>query len=88
MAETKKTVTAEEAKKPAEPERVILRLPLDPDPKAPREEFFSVNGKNYVIQKGRDVLVPPEIKEVWENGEEQRRKALAYTDEKMLREPQ
>lgn len=84
MAETKKTATAVEAT----PERVPMRIELDPDPKAPREEFFSVNGKNYLIKKGVTVLVPPEVKEVWDNAQEQRAKSMAYVDEKMLHEPQ
>lgn len=84
MAETKaKTVELTTV-----PERVPLKLPLDPDPKAPKEEFFSVNGKNYLIKKGVTVLVPPEVKEVWDNAEEQRLKAYEYVDEKSLREPQ
>ena len=60
MAETKKTVEKTE-------ERVPLLIPMDPNPKAPKEVFISVNFENFIIKKGETVLVPPEVKEVYEN---------------------
>lgn len=84
MAETKKAETAVKA----EPERVEMRIHLDNDPNSPKEEFFSVNGKNYIIQKGVTVFVPPEVKEVYENRLMQEAKTRSYTESKMLNEPQ
>ena len=62
MAETtKKTEEVVVAKKP---DFVEIVLPMPSSPNEPRQEFFSVNGKNYIIQCGKPVKVPYAIKEI------------------------
>ena len=61
MAETKKksTETSEEM--------VTIRLPRDPDPRHPQQEFFSLNFKNYIIKRGVPVEVPKAVAELIQN---------------------
>lgn len=64
MAE-KKTVTevTEEVKAPKQ-DWVEIILPMPTNPEEPDQEFFSVNGKNYIIKCGIPVKVPLSVKEV------------------------
>lgn len=73
MAEIKTTNNAN-AKK------VTVRLPRLGGKNAVQEEFFSVNGKNYIIKRGETVEIPPEVEEVIRNGEKAEDYALSYTD--------
>ena len=68
-------------------ELVKVMLPLPSDPKAPRDEFFSVNGKNWLIRRGEWVQVPRYLKEVIDNSQEAQRAAYNYVNEVALREP-
>ena len=49
MAETTKQTTKK---------KVTVRLPRNPGQNARQEEFFSVNGKNYLIKRGETVEIP------------------------------
>lgn len=73
MADTTKK-TANNAKK------VMVRLPLLRGQNARQEEFFSVNGKNYLIKRGETVEVPEEIAEVIRNAERAEECAMRYID--------
>ena len=73
MADTTKK-TANNAKK------VVVRLPRLQGQNARQEEFFSVNGRNYLIQRGKDVEVPEEVAEVIRNAEKAEEYAMHYVD--------
>ncbi len=67
--------------------RVQVRLPRLAGPNANQDEFFSVNFKNYIIQRGKTVEVPEEVAEVIRNNEQAEDYAMEYIEEKKLREP-
>lgn len=60
--------------------RVTVKLPRLPGQNANQEEFFSVNGKNYIIKRGEEVEIPEELAEVIRNGEKADEYALRYVD--------
>lgn len=74
MAETTKKAT-DNAKK-----RVEVRLPRNPGQNANQDEFFSVNGKNYIIKRGETVEIPEEVAEVIRNAEKAEEYAMHYVD--------
>ena len=47
---------------------------------ANQEEFFSVNGKNYMIKRGEKVEIPEEVAEVIRNAEKSEEYAMRYVD--------
>ena len=70
---TKKTVdNATKSKK------VTVRLPRLPGQNAIQEEFFSVNGKNYIIKRGETVEIPEEVAEDIRNAEKAEEYAMQY----------
>ena len=75
MAETTKKAV-DNAKK-----RVEVRLPRNPGQHANQDEFFSVNGKNYIIKRGETVEIPECVAEVIKNGEKAEEYALRYVDD-------
>ncbi len=77
MADTTKN-TNNATKK--ESKKVRVKIPLMPGEKKDHAEFFSVNGRNYRIQKGIWVEVPEELAEVIENGEKAEEYALEYIE--------
>jgi hypothetical protein len=74
MAETTKKAT-NNAK------RVEVRLPRNPGQHANQDEFFSVNGKNYIIKRGETVVIPECVAEVIKNGEKAEEYAMRYVDD-------
>lgn len=76
MAETKKNTTATNA----ESKRVQVKLPRFSGQNAVQEEFFSVNGRNYIIKRGEYVDVPEEIAEVIRNSEKDEEYAMRYVE--------
>ena len=76
MAETTKK-TADNATKG---KRVTVRLPRLPGQNANQEEFFSVNGKNYIIKRGETVEIPEEVAEVIRNAEKAEEYAMNYVE--------
>ncbi len=79
MADTnKKTVDVDNATKK---KRVTVRLPRLSGQNAIQEEFFSVNGKNYIIKRGETVEIPEEVAEVIRNGEKAEEYAMNYVEE-------
>ena len=61
--------------------RVTVRLPRLPGQNANQEEFFSVNGKNYIIKRGETVDIPEEVAEVIRNAEKAEEYAMKYVEE-------
>lgn len=74
MADTTKQAT-NNAKK-----RVEVRLPRNMGQNAIQDEFFSVNGKNYIIKRGETVEIPEEVAEVIRNAEKAEEYAMHYVD--------
>jgi hypothetical protein len=74
MADTTKQAT-NNAKK-----RVAVRLPRNMGQHAQQDEFFSVNGKNYIIKRGETVEIPEEVAEVIRNAEKAEEYAMHYVD--------
>lgn len=60
--------------------RVQVKIPRLPGQNAEQVEFFSVNGKNYRIQRGIYVDVPEAVAEVIRNGEKAEEYALTYVE--------
>ena len=60
--------------------RVTVRLPHLPGQNAIQEEFFSVNGKNYIIKRGVTVEIPEEVAEVIRNAEKAEEYAMNYVE--------
>lgn len=75
MAETTKN-----ANNATKVKRVTVRLPRLSGQNALQEEFFSVNGRNYIIKRGETVEIPEEVAEVIENGQKAEEYALNYVD--------
>lgn len=73
MAETTKKAT-NNAK------RIEVRLPRNPGQNANQDEFFSVNGKNYIIKRGETVEIPEEVAEVIRNAEKAEEYAMHYAE--------
>lgn len=65
---------------------VRVKLPRLNGHNANQDEFFSVNGKNYIIKRGEYVEVPPELEEVIRNGEKAEDAAFEYAEAQKLRE--
>ena len=78
MADTTKKTTDNATTKS---KRVMVRLPRLYGQNAIQEEFFSVNGKNYIIKRGEDVEIPEEVAEVIRNAQKAEEYAMKYVDE-------
>ncbi len=76
MADTIKK-TADNATKG---KRVTVKLPRLPGQNAIQEEFYSVNGKNYLIKRGETVEIPEEVAEVIRNAEMAEEYAMNYAE--------
>lgn len=80
MADTTKNV------KPTNAAKVTVLLPRNPGQNANQDEFFSVNFKNYIIQRGKRVEIPEELAEVIENATKAEEYAMQYAEERKPRE--
>lgn len=78
MADTTKKAVDNATKKE---KRVTVRLPKLPGQNANQEEFFSVNGKNYILKRGIELEIPEELAEVIINAEKAEEYAMNYVDE-------
>ncbi len=74
---------AAEKNKANEEKRVLLKIPF-----AEKGEedtvYISVNFKSYLIKRGVPAMVPPEVKRVWDDSQEQKEKSILYSKEKEL----
>lgn len=66
---------------------VKIKLPRAQGVNANQQEFFSVNFKNYLIERGKYVEVPEELAEVIRNGEAAEEAAFEYAAENAAKEP-
>lgn len=71
---------AEAKTKQEKSQRVVVRLPRNKGTNAVQEEFYSVNGVNYLIKRGEDVEIPVEVAEVIRNAEKDEDYAMRYVD--------
>lgn len=60
--------------------RVTVRLPRLSGQNANQEEFFSINGKNYMIKRGETVEIPEALAKVIENNQQADEYAMHYVD--------
>ena len=72
--------TIKKANNATKGKRVTVKLPRLPGQNAIQEEFFSVNGKNYIIKRGEEVEVPEAVAEVIRNSERADEYAMRYVD--------
>lgn len=77
MADTTKKKVDNATKGP----RVTMRLPKLPGQNANQEEFFSVNGQNYIMKRGEPIEIPEELAEVIRNAEKAEEYALTYVEQ-------
>lgn len=75
MAETKKNTAASDAKST---KRVQVKLPRLNGQNAIQEEFYSVNGRNYIVKRGEYVDVPEEVAELIRNNEQTEESGLLF----------
>ena len=75
MAETTKNTTNN-----AKSRKITVTLPLNRGQNAEQVEYFSVNGKNYRIQRGVEVEIPEEVAEVIRNAEKADAYAMRYVN--------
>ena len=72
--------TTKKADNATKEKRVAVTLPRLRGQNAIQEEFFSVNGKNYIIKRGEEVEVPVEVAEVIRNADKADEYAMRYVD--------
>ena len=72
--------TIKKADNATKEKRVTVRLPRLPGQNAIQEEFFSVNGKNYIIKRGEEVEIPEAVAEVIRNSERADEYAMRYVE--------
>lgn len=73
--------TIKKADNATKEKKVTVNLPKLRGQNANQEEFFSVNGKNYIIRRGEDVEIPEEVAEVIRNAHKAEDYAMNYVDE-------
>lgn len=82
MAEVKKTKVEN-----AEEGRVELLIPRIPKQNADQNVFFRINDKTYLIERGKTVMVPKEVKEHWDARMAAEAYAMEYADSMAPKEP-
>ena len=82
MADTTKNTT-NNATKGA---RAIVKLPRISGKDAIQQREFSINGKIYLVETGKNVEVPIEIAKLIEDNEQAEEYALQYADELVQKE--
>ena len=68
-------------------ELVPYTLPIDPNPKASQQEFYSYNFKNYIIKRGVQVMIPKGLRDIIVEQNRARLEELRYILETALKEP-
>ena len=72
--------TTKKADNATKTKRVKVKIPKLRGHNAVQEEFFSVNGKNYIIKRGEEVEIPEEVAEVIRNAEKAEDYAMDYAE--------
>lgn len=75
MAETNKNMANN-----AKGKKVTVKLPRLTGQNANQDEFYSVNGRNYMIKRGETVEIAEEVAEVIRNAEQAEEYAMNYVD--------
>ena len=75
MAETNKNMANN-----AKGKKVTVKLPRLTGQNANQDEFYSVNGRNYMIKRGETVEIAEEVAEVIRNAEQAEEYAMKYVD--------
>ena len=57
----KKNVSAAEAERQAFARKVKVTLPRKPELGKKQQEFYSVNGRNYMVQLGKEIELPEPV---------------------------
>lgn len=60
--------------------RVTVRLPRLSGQNAIQEEFYSINGKRYIIKRGETVEIPENLGKLIQDNEKAEESALNYVD--------
>ena len=76
MADTIKNTTTN-----AKSKKILVKLPLNRGQNANQDEFFSVNGKNYIIKRGEEIEIPEAVAEVIRNSEKAEEYAMRYVND-------
>ena len=61
-------------------EMVEIRLPRDNSVRGEQQEFYSLNGKNYIIKRGVPVKVPRAVADLIENNQRAEDEAAEYQE--------
>jgi hypothetical protein len=87
------TTKAAQAREPAEEfdydaymeESVTVRLPLIPGAEKQEAQFVGVNGRSWVIPRGKDFQIPRYAAIVLQQSEDEQLNALRYQEEEQYR---
>lgn len=60
--------------------RVTVKLPRLHGQNAIQEEFFSINGKRFMIQRGKEVEIPENLEKLILDNEKAEEYALSYVE--------
>lgn len=68
-------------------DKVRVKLPKINKPNVSQDFFCSLNGKNYIIQRGEWVTIPRALKKVIDYSFEAEQEAIEYAEANGIREP-
>lgn len=77
-ADKNANINAKDAPVIGDTDRVKLVIPKIPGAKSQDDVFISVNGKNYLIKRGVEVVVPKNVRDVYINSVKAAEKADEY----------
>ena len=66
-------------------EKITIRLPIIPGMEKQEAQFVGVNGRDWVIPRGKDFQVPRYVAEVLQNSENEKLRAIEYREGKSYR---
>ena len=66
-------------------EKVTIRLPLIPGAEKQEAQFVGVNGKSWVIPRGKDFQIPRYAAMVLQQSEDEQLNAMRYQEEQTYR---
>ena len=77
----KETQAAETEEQPAPDDGMVNIFLMRDSDKYKGDVFVQVNGRSYIVKRGRNVKVPKEVAEVLQNSQEQDTKAAEFIDQ-------